>query len=161
VVERGEVPAAVRAEPDVLDGPGPVPDAGEHLRAGQHQLHRPPGRPRRQGRQDNVRPDPQPGTEPALDERRKHPDPALGDPEGRRERRPDPIGPLGRVVDGERVTVPDRDRGEQPHRVVGLVRRERGVRHVGKAEVAGVRRGAGYLQRAVHPVNARSARSSR
>src|SRR5258708_29594837 len=30
-----------------------------------------------------------------------------------------------------------------------------GVRHIGKAEVARVRRGTGYLQRAVHPVNAR------
>jgi hypothetical protein len=56
VAERHQVPAAVRAEPDVLGGPGPVPDAGEHLRTGQHQLHRPPSRSRRQHRQDDVRP---------------------------------------------------------------------------------------------------------
>ena len=77
--------------------------------------------------QHGVRPWPQACTERAADERDVHTDGRRIDTEHAGQIVPHPVGPLGGVMNGQRVAVPDRHRGEQTDRTVRILRRRVGV----------------------------------
>ena len=114
----GELSVSTRPDRQMLNGVGPMADGGEHLGARQHDLHRPPGDPRRQRRERRVRPDAQSCAERAADERHQHTHACWINAECGRQRIAHRMRILRRVMDGQRIAVPDRDCGKQADWIV-------------------------------------------
>ena len=124
----GELSVSTRSERKLLNAVGPMTDRGEHLGARQHDLHRPLRDPRGESREWHMRPDAQPGAERAADERCQHPDAGGIDAERNCQRVAHIMRPLGRVMDGQRIAIPDRNGGKQADRIVRVRRRGVGLR---------------------------------
>jgi hypothetical protein len=119
--DRGELPVTVRAERQLLNRIGSMADGGEHLSARQHELHRPPRDARGKGREYHMRPGAQPCAERTTHERHQHAHAGRIDAERSRQRVAHAMRALRRVMDGEHIAVPRRDRGEQTDRIVRVL----------------------------------------
>ena len=117
----GELSVSARPERQLLNAVGPMADRGEHLGACQHELHRSLRDPRGKSREWHMRPDAQPCAERAAHERRQYADAAGIDTERDRQRVAHILRPLGRVMDRQRIAVPDRNGGKQADWIVRVL----------------------------------------
>ena len=121
---RDEAAVLVRTEPDPLHGRGAVPDAGEHLLAGQRELDGTAlDHVRGHRRKHGVGVGQPLGPEPAADVQRHDPHPFPVDAEEPGDQAPDGMRALRGLVEREMSVLPDGDAGVRFHRVVVLQRR--------------------------------------
>ncbi len=128
--DRRQVPLAIGAEPEPLDGRRAIAGQAKHLLPRQRQLHRPA--------RDGLRGEAGQhvmgvwrslGTKAAADMRSDHPDLLRAKAEQGRQHRSHGVHALGRVVQGELAIGPGRDGGVRLHRIVVFHRRRVGLIH--------------------------------
>ena len=124
---RREPAVAVGTQAHALDRRRAIADHREHLLSGEGQLHRSPRNHRRHHRENHVCVGEELGTEPTADIRRDHAH-ALGwESERLRDIVADPVCALVRIIQGDAVPAPRRDRRMRFERIVVVCRRRIGV----------------------------------